>query len=58
MLKQAPDGIILDLNNVAAKQAPDGIILDLNNVAETLEVIDCFHFHLSYLFIHLVVGTH
>jgi hypothetical protein len=25
------------------KQAPDGI-LDLNNAAETLEVIDCFHF--------------
>jgi transcription factor E2F3 len=39
------------------KQAPDGI-LDLNNAAETLEVIDCFHFQLSSLFVHLVVGTH
>ena len=39
------------------KQAPDGI-LDLNNAAETLEVIDSFHFHLSSLFVHLVVGTH
>jgi len=39
------------------KQAPDGI-LDLNNAAETLEVIDFFHFQLSSLFVHLVVGTH
>ena len=40
------------------KQAPDGIILDLNNAAETLEVINCFHFELSSLLVHLVVGTH